>query len=290
MNSFNLAVCFAPNIIYTKINKLNDLYINEERLVVQLLIENSSLIGKVTDSVYERSLMLSSLCCSTIMMTSNNSVTGAINNGTGVSNLSNPSVHVDRSNVDSSVNVMACNSGTGSVTSGFGSSGVANSEMMFLYDNDLQENSSFAHMAQSAGSTSLSSYCSNKKEKKKRRSSSLKELMNTIQNSISKFRRRSASEKNDKTTCSIVTCTSMSAATSSSNNNVNIPSGNYIFMNLDDKLTNGNSIASGSLNNNGSKQSQQQQQLLTPLCVNMYATPRINKRNAEESLQSTTKK
>jgi hypothetical protein len=45
MNSFNLAVCFAPNIIYTKINKVNDLYINEERIVVQLLIENSSSIG-----------------------------------------------------------------------------------------------------------------------------------------------------------------------------------------------------------------------------------------------------
>ena len=75
-------------------------------------------------------------------------------------------------------------------------------------------NSSFAHHGQSAGSTSLSSYCgssssTSKKEKKKRRSSSLKELMNTIQNSISKFRRRSASEKNDKTTCSIITCSSL---------------------------------------------------------------------------------
>jgi len=46
MNSFNLAVCFAPNIIYTRINKSNDLYINEERIVVQLLIENSNLIGR----------------------------------------------------------------------------------------------------------------------------------------------------------------------------------------------------------------------------------------------------
>ena len=64
MNSFNLAVCFAPNIIYTRINKINELYINEERMVIQFLIENSSLIGKVSDSVYERSLMLTSLCCS----------------------------------------------------------------------------------------------------------------------------------------------------------------------------------------------------------------------------------
>jgi len=46
MNSFNLAVCFAPNIIYTKVSKCNDLFINEERIVVQLLIENSSSIGK----------------------------------------------------------------------------------------------------------------------------------------------------------------------------------------------------------------------------------------------------
>jgi hypothetical protein len=46
MNSFNLAVCFAPNIIYTRLNKMNDMYINEERIVVQLLIENSGLIGK----------------------------------------------------------------------------------------------------------------------------------------------------------------------------------------------------------------------------------------------------
>jgi hypothetical protein len=64
MNSFNLAVCFAPNIIYTRINKINELYINEERMVIQFLIENSSLIGKISDSVYERSLMLTSLCCS----------------------------------------------------------------------------------------------------------------------------------------------------------------------------------------------------------------------------------
>jgi hypothetical protein len=63
MNSFNLAVCFAPNIIYTRTNKLNELFINEERMIIQFLIENSALIGKVSDSVYERSLMLTSLCC-----------------------------------------------------------------------------------------------------------------------------------------------------------------------------------------------------------------------------------
>ena len=28
----------------------------------------------------------------------------------------------------------------------------------------------------------------------------------------------------------------------------------------------------------------------TPICANLYATPRINKRNADENLQSTTKK
>jgi hypothetical protein len=50
MNSFNLAVCFAPNIIYTKVSKCNDLYINEERIVVQLLIENSSSIGRFISS------------------------------------------------------------------------------------------------------------------------------------------------------------------------------------------------------------------------------------------------
>ena len=63
MTSFNLAVCFAPNIIYTRFNKINELFINEERMILQFLIENSSLIGKVSDSVYERSLMLTSLCC-----------------------------------------------------------------------------------------------------------------------------------------------------------------------------------------------------------------------------------
>lgn len=69
MNSFNLAVCFAPNIIYTRINKINELYINEERMIIQFLIENSLLIGKISDSVYERSLMLNldSLCCSSDM-------------------------------------------------------------------------------------------------------------------------------------------------------------------------------------------------------------------------------
>ena len=54
MNSFNLAVCFAPNIIYTRHLSATDLYINEERCVVQLLIDNSPLIGKISDSVYER--------------------------------------------------------------------------------------------------------------------------------------------------------------------------------------------------------------------------------------------
>ncbi len=63
MNSYNLAICIAPNILYTRINKLNQLYVNEERMVVQFLIDNSSFIGKVSDSVYERSLMLTSLCC-----------------------------------------------------------------------------------------------------------------------------------------------------------------------------------------------------------------------------------
>ena len=112
------------------------------------------------------------------------------------------------------------------------------------------EQESFA----TARSTSLSSYCNNKKEKKKRRSSSLKELMTTIQNSISKFRRRSASEKNDKTTCSI-----MSTDTSTR-------------MIHDDK----------------SQIQATPYKILTPISSNIY-TPRI-KRNAEESLQSTTKK
>lgn len=217
MNSFNLAVCFAPNIIYTKVNKCNDLYINEERIVVQLLIENSSSIGKISDSVYERSLMLNSLCCSTTMMTENNTLSSqnhhAANNANNMLSTTVDCVGVGGSSIQSggtnsaasvSMNINPTCSKQNSTT-------MVNNELLFLYDNDLQE-SSFAHHGQSAGSTSLSSYCgssTSKKEKKKRRSSSLKELMNTIQNSISKFRRRSASEKNDKTTCSIITCSSL---------------------------------------------------------------------------------
>lgn len=243
MNSFNLAVCFAPNIIYTRINKSNELYINEERIVVQMLIENSALIGKVSDSVYERSVMLNSLCCSTSINPTNTTKNCASNSN------------------DTNNNTFNSNS-----------NGIGNNDMMFLYDQDLQENSSFAHHIQSAGSTSLSSYCgsSNKKEKKKRRSSSLKELMNTIQNSISKFRRRSASEKNDKTTYSIITCTSMTSASSSTN--------------------------CGDLTSCSNRYDEKQKLLDTPFLQNskqlsnFYATPRINKRNAEDSLQSTTKK
>lgn len=46
MNSFNLAVCIGPNIIYNKANKNNDGYINEERIVAQILIENGNAIGR----------------------------------------------------------------------------------------------------------------------------------------------------------------------------------------------------------------------------------------------------
>jgi hypothetical protein len=81
MNSFNLAVCFAPNLIYTRINKHSDLYINEERIVVQYLIENCNMIGKISDSVYERSMMLNSLCCSTTMMQTSSNTSGNITNG-----------------------------------------------------------------------------------------------------------------------------------------------------------------------------------------------------------------
>lgn len=194
MNSYNLAVCFTPNIIYTKQQhkpNANELYVKEEHSVVQFLIDNSSLIGKISDSVYERSLMLTSLCCS-----------------------------ADSKDYDG-------------------------------------EQESFAQR-----STSLSSYSHNnnanfsqinKKEKKKRRSSSLKELMTTIQNSISKFRRRSASEKNDKTSCSIIS--TMDTSTRCLDNET-IKATPY-------KLT-------------------------TPICTNLY-TPRI-KRNAEESIQSTATK
>ena len=233
MNSFNLAVCFAPNIMYTKISQVSDSYINEERVVVQLLIENSSLIGKVSESVYERSLLLSSCSIHDCLSSGNNAAV-------------NTTAH--------------------------------NNDLMFMYDND-QENSSFAHHAQSAGSTSLSSYCgsssiSSKKEKKKRRSSSLKELMNTIQNSISKFRRRSASEKNDKTTCSIITCNSMNGLSGGADLSCSSRSNTF-----DDKQRYADHTPFI-----GSKQ------LLAATPLNLYATPRINKRNAEDSLQSTTKK
>ncbi|RNA01964.1 rho GTPase-activating 11A isoform X1 [Brachionus plicatilis] len=249
MNSFNLAVCFAPNIIYTRINKSNELYINEERIVVQLLIENSGLIGKVSDSVYERSVMLNSLCCSTSLNQNSTKLTNQNSNDT---------------------NNNTFNTNTNGLS--------ASNDVMFLYDQDLQENNSFAHHTQSAASTSLSSYCSssNKKEKKKRRSSSLKELMNTIQNSISKFRRRSASEKNDKTTYSIITCTSMTSASSSTN--------------CDDLTSNRYEDKHKLLDTPFLKGVQSSKQLANQLCSNFYATPRINKRNAEDSLQSTTKK
>jgi hypothetical protein len=171
-----------------------------------------------------------------------------------------------------------------------GSGGVGcTSDILFMYDNDLQENCSFAlHHGQSAGSTSLSSYCgssssTSKKEKKKRRSSSLKELMNTIQNSISKFRRRSASEKNDKTTCSIITCSSMTNGLGGSGINLSCSS------RIDDnqqrlQLLHDSQTPFMSSSNNS------KQIFNTPICASLYATPRINKRNAEESLQSTTKK
>ena len=310
MNSFNLAVCFAPNIIYTRINKVNDLYINEERIVVQLLIENSSLIGKISDSVYERSVMLNSLCCSTtIMMNSNSSSSNP--NTTSNNQLSttvNEPAKNETKNNSNSLNGQLASSSTTSGTSlasansieknnttfaGSTNALASNNDLIFLYEQDLQENSSFAHHGQSAGSTSLSSYCgssstSSKKEKKKRRSSSLKELMITIQNSISKFRRRSASEKNDKTTCSIITCTSMTTAS-----NIGDTTSCSSRFSCDDKqklmhdsnfLTNTPYIGANSSNMLNSKQ------LTTPICANLYATPRINKRNAEDSLQSTTKK
>lgn len=355
MNSFNLAVCFAPNIIYTRINKVNDLYINEERIVVQLLIENSTLIGKISDSVYERSMMLNSLCCSTtIMINSNNSSNNnTTNNPNTTSSLSECS-KIDGKQLDSNHHhnhhnhshyhhnhTHHYNSSTANATSnagnGCGGNGIggcnsnisngmvcssnssnsasaikcststsniinptltSNNDLMFLYDNDLQENSSFAlHHAQSAGSTSLSSYCgssstSSKKEKKKRRSSSLKELMITIQNSISKFRRRSASEKNDKTTCSIITCTSMTTAGGASGIGAN--SSSFISDGEKQKLLSGLDTGSNYSTNTPYIGHVNASSILgnckTPICASLYATPRINKRNAEDSLQSTTKK
>ena len=287
MNSFNLAVCFAPNIIYTKINKVNDLYINEERIVVQLLIENSSMIGKISESVYERSIMLNSLCCSS---TSSSSTTNNnnINNMTSNNLISNNCCVGSTTINDCSSSGVGSSLGVGSNQMGNNtnvllSSNTNNNDLLFLYDND--ENSSFAHHGQSAGSTSLSSYCgssTSKKEKKKRRSSSLKELMNTIQNSISKFRRRSASEKNDKTTCSVITCSSMT-------NGVGGSIGGDLSctsrLGYDDKQRFLNDVQTPFISSASNKKL-----LTTPICSSLYATPRINKRNAEDSLQSTTKK
>jgi hypothetical protein len=336
MNSFNLAVCFAPNIIYTRLNKVNDLYINEERIVVQLLIENSSLIGKVSDSVYERSMMLNSLCCSTtIMMNSNNSVNNSTTNN--AANMTSANIN-ECSKIDGKQNIFAesnhnhhhhhhhhhnqsaikCSTSSSCINASSSNANnmpihptlTSNNDLMFLYDNDLQENSSFAlHHAQSAGSTSLSSYCgsssmsSSKKEKKKRRSSSLKELMITIQNSISKFRRRSASEKNDKTTCSIITCTSMTTAGSNGGgggSGLNIGdttscSSRFISDTEKQKLLGLDSgLGSNFLTNTPYIGHVNSSNILgnckTPMCASLYATPRINKRNAEDSLQSTTKK
>ena len=133
MNSFNLAVCFAPNIIYTKVSKCNDLYINEERIVVQLLIENSQAIGKISDSVYERSLMLNSLCCSTTMIGANNTIgqTNSMANNmlsttVDCAPTGNPSGSV-------SMNINPTTSKQSSTT-------MVNNDLLFLYDNDLQEN------------------------------------------------------------------------------------------------------------------------------------------------------
>ncbi len=277
MNSFNLAVCFAPNIIYTKLNKCNDLYINEERIVVQLLIEHSSSIGKVSDSVYERSLMLNSLCCSTTMTHANNTLA--------------QSAHAHAATAASHLLSTTVDCAAAGAPNGIGkqsSTTMVNSDLLFLYDNDLQE-SSFAHHGQSAGSTSLSSYCgssTSKKEKKKRRSSSLKELMNTIQNSISKFRRRSASEKNDKTTCSIITCSSLGNGMGAINNTGAGDLSCTSRICYDDKQR---FLCDSQMPYIGGSSSHKQM-LTTPICSSLYATPRINKRNAEDSLQSTTKK
>lgn len=209
-----------------------------------------------------------------------------------------------------------------------GVGGVAgSSDMVFLYDADLQENCSFAagsssshhhhhhhnhHMQQStAGSTSLSSYSASKKEKKKRRSSSLKELMNTIQNSISKLRRRSASEKNDKTTCSIVTCSSVASTSTncaiSLGDTTSCSSSRYICddMSKTTKSAGGSGMMmihdavlaahtpfvnkSSSMMHASSSHQANMMGAATPICASLY-TPRINKRNADDNLQSTTKK
>ena len=315
MSSYNLAVCFAPNIIYAKVNKINGtkLQLEEEQSVVKILIENSAQIGKVSDSVYERSLMLNSLCCPTTMMMMNGGAgSSLVGGGSSLANSSNLGNTVGDSSMGMS---RSNNNAIGSVGVGIGAGSAAsmNNDLMFIYDNDLPENCSFAHAGQSAGSTSLSSYCgssTSKKEKKKRRSSSLKELMNTIQNSISKFRRRSASEKNDKTTCSIITCTSMNNGISSvgltfadtsctgsirggGGGGTNASSSAFILM--DEKegsqsMMNATPYCGGGGASGHHGGSKQLPIINTPICANMYATPRINKRNAEESLQSTTKK
>jgi hypothetical protein len=93
--------------------------------------------------------------------------------------------------------------------------------------------------------------------------------MTTIQNSISKFRRRSASEKNDKTTCSM-----LSTDTSTR------------FLNTQDDCTRPPHCQQQQLSTTTTASGAYK--LLTPISSNLY-TPRI-KRNAEESLQSTTKK
>ncbi len=243
---------------------------------MQLLIENSTLIGKISDSVYERSIMLHSLSCPSTSVPANLNSYGSSKEN--ASNILNASTTISKSSSSNSNN-------KNDITNTMLSSN--QNDLMFLYDNDLQENSSFAHHAQSAGSTSLSSYCgstTSKKEKKKRRSSSLKELMNTIQNSISKFRRRSASEKNDKTTCSIITCSSMTNSSTHNIGDVTSCSSNSRFLGDHQKLMMLGHHADTPFIG-GSKN-----MLTTPICSSLYATPRINKRNAEESLQSTTKK
>lgn len=256
MNAFNLATIFAPNIIYNP-DPQSNAYLNEERLVTQTLIENSSMIGRISDSVYERSQMLTELCNSTANKENSASGMVSINSGTGGTAVS----------------------GSGCVSD-------------YNYDSDFPDNTSFAHHAQSIGSTSLSSYSttSSKKDKKKRRSSSLKELMNTIQNSISsKFRRRSASEKNDKTTCSIITTglndastTNIGDVTTCSNSRFMSASSSHHHHHHHHYHQDSTPFIYG---NSGT--SSRQIVMMTPLCG---ATPRINKRNAEESLQSTTKK
>ena len=114
--------------------------------------------------------------------------------------------------------------------------------------------------------------------------------MNTIQNSISKLRRRSASEKNDKTTCSIVTCSSVASTSTncaiSLGDTTSCSSSRYL---VDDKKS-----SSVMMIHDGATpyitKSNAAALSATPICANLYATPRINKRNADENLQSTTKK